>query len=346
MKKLFSALITLALLASLTAALASPGTSSDPLISQSYAEGVFRESILAAGDEIIADRFQIIFAQNAAQLETIRPDAWGFRLLSMKAGSTVELADGCSFLLVRGTVTVEVKRGAVLEISTAAETPSGTALTPNLRYFCVEDTAAVFTADVDSAVMVDGGYFSSEGVNAAFTQYLDVSPADWFYDSAQFTYEQQLFPDFEADHFLPNDDATRAEMVYALWKTVGEPEPSTESGFVDLTEDWYMQAVNWAAEQGIVNGRGEGIFDPSGSLTREEMAAILYRYVESIGGDVSARADLSAFQDRENISPYAVDYLRWTCAMGIIKGVSPTELGARYLARRGQVATILMRYVG
>lgn len=346
MKKLFSALITLALLASLTAAMASPGTPSDPLVSQSYAEGVFRESILSAGDEIIADRFQVIFAQKAVQLETVRPDAWGFRLLSMKAGSTVELASGCSFLLVRGAATVEVKSGAVLEISTAAETPSGTALTPYLRYFCVEDTAAVFTAGVNSAVMVDGGYFGSEGVTAAFTQYVDVSPADWYYDSAQFTCERQLFPDFAEDHFRPNDNTTRAEMVYALWKTVGEPESSAESGFIDLTEDWYVQAVNWAVEQGIINGRGEGIFDPSGNLSREEMAAILYRYVESVGGDVTARADLSAFQDRENISPYAVDYLSWTCAMGIINGMTPTELGAWYLAQRGQVATILMRYVG
>ncbi|MEI3129967.1 MAG: S-layer homology domain-containing protein [Oscillospiraceae bacterium] len=112
-------------------------------------------------------------------------------------------------------------------------------------------------------------------------------------------------------------------------------------------DTYYTKAVAWAAENGVVAGVSATRFDPAANITREQMAAILFRYAAKSGLDTSARGDTAAFPDRDRVAPYASDALRWCLAEGIISGFA--ENGTVYLAPQGsatreQVAAILMRY--
>lgn len=141
---------------------------------------------------------------------------------------------------------------------------------------------------------------------------------------------------------------TRAMLVTVLWRSAGSPNEGT-NGFTDVPADqWYTQAVAWAAQNGIVNGVGNNKFDPDAKITREQLAAVLYRYAGKVGMDVTARADLKLFPDAGSVSAYATDALSWCVANGIVNGT--LEHGTAYLdpqgsATRAQVATLMSRYL-
>ena len=151
-----------------------------------------------------------------------------------------------------------------------------------------------------------------------------------------------------SSQFDPEGSMTRAMLVTVLWRYVGSPEEWSNS-FRDVRAgQWYTQAVSWAAKNGIVNGTSPTTFDPEGNITREQMAAILYRYANWKTLDTSARRDFAGFPDANRVSGYATDALSWCIARGIINGSN--ENGRDYLlpqgnATRAQVATILMRFI-
>ena len=125
-----------------------------------------------------------------------------------------------------------------------------------------------------------------------------------------------------------------------------EGSPAAESaGFTDVPgNQWYTGAVNWAAANDIVSGYGGDLFGPNDPITREQMAAILYRYAAYKGYDVSARADLSAFTDLPQVSAYAAEPLQWAKALGLVGGKTADTLVPKGSATRAEVATILMRF--
>lgn len=126
---------------------------------------------------------------------------------------------------------------------------------------------------------------------------------------------------------------TRAMLVTVLWRSAGSPNEGT-NGFTDVPADqWYTQAVAWAAQNGIVNGVGSNKFDPDAKITREQLAAVLYRYAGKVGMDVTARADLKLFPDAGSVSAYATDALSWCVANGIVNGT--LEHGTAYLDPQG-----------
>ena len=130
-----------------------------------------------------------------------------------------------------------------------------------------------------------------------------------------------------------------------LGRLEDEPSARSASGFADVPPDtWFTDAVAWAAEQGIVTGCDPETFGPSDPLTREQLAAILYRYAKYLGMDVSAAADLSGYLDAADVSDWALDAFRWAIASGLIRGVSETRLSPKTQATRAQVATMLMRF--
>lgn len=144
--------------------------------------------------------------------------------------------------------------------------------------------------------------------------------------------------------FAPNATTTRGMFVTILYRLEGEPA-ANDAGFTDVENGaWYQAAVDWAAANGIVNGTSETTFDPNGTLTREQMAAILYRYAAYKGYDVSQKAQLDQFQDQSTVSGYAEDALSWANAVGLITGVTDTTLSPKGSAVRAQAATILMRF--
>ncbi len=176
----------------------------------------------------------------------------------------------------------------------------------------------------------------------------DVVEGQWYYEGVKFASQKGLFNGTAADTFSPNDPMTRGMLVTVLWRLDGKTAPKAAASFTDVdAKAYYAEAVAWASENGVVNGIGNNRFDPEGKVTREQIAAILYRYAEKKGIDVTKRADLSVFPDAAGVSSYARVALSWAVSHELINGLA--EGGKSYLAPQGnatraQVATILARY--
>lgn len=173
----------------------------------------------------------------------------------------------------------------------------------------------------------------------------DVKSADWFYNDVKYVYEKGMMAGTAADVFAPNATTTRAMIVTILYRLEGSPAVTGTSAFVDVpVGQWYTDAVNWAAANQIVKGTSATTFAPNDSITREQMAAILYRYAQYKGYDVTKKADLSGYSDNGQVSAYAKDALAWANAAKLINGVTNTTLAPQGNATRAQVSAILHRF--
>lgn len=171
----------------------------------------------------------------------------------------------------------------------------------------------------------------------------DVSPDDWFYSAVRYVYQRGMVKGTSATEFSPGNTVTRAMVVTILHRLEGEPGADA-AGFSDVADgQWYAGAVNWAAANSIVNGYSSEKFGPNDTVTREQLAAILYRYAGTKGIDRGAAEDLSAFSDRTDVSSYAVDAMKWAVDSGLIMGMGDGVLSPRGSATRAQAAAILMR---
>lgn len=173
----------------------------------------------------------------------------------------------------------------------------------------------------------------------------DVKSADWFYNDVKYVYEKGMMAGTAADVFAPNATTTRAMIVTILYRLEGSPAVTGTGAFVDVPAgQWYTDAVNWAAANQIVKGTSATTFAPNDSITREQMAAILYRYAQYKGYDVTKKADLSGYSDNGQVSAYAKDALAWANAAKLINGVTNTTLAPQGNATRAQVSAILHRF--
>lgn len=176
----------------------------------------------------------------------------------------------------------------------------------------------------------------------------DVSTTDWFYDAVNFAVSNNLFNGMGDNKFEPDTEMNRAMLVTVLWRYAGSPKEGTNT-FTDVKSGaWYADAVSWASSKGIVNGVAAGKFDPNGNVTREQLAAILYRFCNSTGIATDKRGDLSSFPDHAEVSSWAKDAFAWAVGKGLISGNvinGKTMLDPQGNATRAQVATILMRFI-
>ena len=174
--------------------------------------------------------------------------------------------------------------------------------------------------------------------------FTDVTEKDWFAPAARLAYAHFLMDGTAPGLFAPELSMSRAMLVTVLWRYEGAPEAG-ENSFADVPDGaWYTGAVAWAAAEGVVNGVGENKFDPDGNITREQMAAILYRYCAAKDIAAAADGDLTAFPDGDQVSAWAKEAVQWTVAEEIIGG-SDGSLLPRGNATRAQVATMLMRFI-
>lgn len=173
----------------------------------------------------------------------------------------------------------------------------------------------------------------------------DLNPGAWYHSATDYVINNKLMEGYPDQTFRPDTQLSRAMLVQVLYNQEGAPEVSGADSYHD-TEDgaWYGDAVLWATDHEIVNGYGEGLFGPDDNITREQTAAILYRYAEYKGYDVSAAGDLSQFSDADTISPYAIVPLQWAVAEEVIEGMDDGAIAPKAHTTRAQVATILMRY--
>lgn len=175
--------------------------------------------------------------------------------------------------------------------------------------------------------------------------YYDVLPHTWYFDTIKTATEWNLFHGVETHRFAPNGTMSRAMLVAVLWRSAGAPEPEQEATFVDVPQNsYYAKAVAWSAEQGIVRGVSADRFDPNSPITREQLAAILYRYTGVLGADRSQRGDLSGFPDQGQVSPYAKEAMEWAVGTELILGADG-KLMPRSSATRAQTATIVVRFL-
>lgn len=172
--------------------------------------------------------------------------------------------------------------------------------------------------------------------------YADVSANQWFYAAVQYVSENNLMNGVAENAFGPDIHTTRGMLVTILHRMEGEPQAG-EHSFTDVAEDeYYADAVAWAAENDIVNGYSDTVFAPEKAMSREEMAVVLYRYAQYKGWDVSAQGDLSRYADSESVSAWSAEAMTWAVGAKVMDGMDG-RLAPQGDALRSQTATVLMR---
>ena len=295
---------------------------------------------------------------------TVTLDARALAALDLHKDVAVSLASGASLnaaqqrALGSQVAAATLANASVLVDGAAASCPAGS-VRAAVAVNAADDLTAWSLADDGSISAVGGAYDAGQqtyafdvvnGVTAiARFPFTDVVAGTWYYGAAAYAYNNGLFAGMTPTTFAPNATMTRAMLVSVLWRLAGAPAPKAPNTFVDVPDGaWYTDAVTWAAENGVVSGIGGSRFDPSGFVTREQTAEILYNYAHSKGYDVSARADLTAFPDAGSVSGWAEEALSWANAAGLINGTvrdGQTILDPQGSASRAQVAMILMNYV-
>ena len=179
---------------------------------------------------------------------------------------------------------------------------------------------------------------------AAECPFADVSAADWFYKYVMYAYENGLMVGTSDDMFSPDQTASRAMIVTVLWRIAGSPGADGTNAFADIKDDWYKDAVQWAVNNGITDGISETQFAPDAAVTREQLAAFLYRFAGFMGYDTAKESDLSGFTDAGNIGDFSKDAMAWANAEGIITGDTGTTLAPKASSTRAVLATVLTRF--
>ena len=188
------------------------------------------------------------------------------------------------------------------------------------------------------------GLFPIPSYAASGNPFVDVKTSDWFYDGVQYAYDHAMMNGTGNGRFSPGQTTTRGMIVTVLHRLEGTPYYNGDT-FRDVSgSEWYSSAVYWAASAGIVDGYENGCFGPEDSITREQLAAILYRYADHKGYDVSSGSNLNRFSDISRASYYAIASLSWANAVGLIEGTGDFLLSPNGTATRAQVAVILMRF--
>lgn len=182
--------------------------------------------------------------------------------------------------------------------------------------------------------------------NCPSKPYKDVDPSKWYHEAVDYAIANGLMNGVSSTAFAPDGTLSRAMLVTILYRLEGQPAAAGENPFDDVADGtWYTDAVIWANANGIVKGFGDGTFLPDANITREQMAAIIYRYAQFKGYDVSKTTDISGYNDASSVSDWALDAMKWANATGLITGRSAKTLAPEGNTTRAEAAAILMRFI-
>lgn len=222
-------------------------------------------------------------------------------------------------------------RVLVLSDDGAAERTSGQCIKKNDALFVRVETThlSIFVVMRDAAL-----------------PFTDVADTAWYADAVQYVYENGLMTGVSESEFAPDGTATRGQIVTILWRLAGSPVVNYAMRYADMDEGaWYGEAVRWAASTGVVTGYSESSFGPNDAITREQLAAILYRYVKTQGQGFTGMWYFPLrYDDAASISSWADEAMHWCVMKGLLNGTSETALSPRATATRAQLATILQRF--
>lgn len=178
--------------------------------------------------------------------------------------------------------------------------------------------------------------------------FLDADRTAWYHDGVHYCLETGLMLGTSATTFAPEQTTSRAMVATILWRLAGSPAADGTVRFADVPQDtWYTEAVRWADSAGVVTGYSPEKFGPEDPITREQLAAMLWRYAQAAGADMSVgqNTDLLSYTDASDISPWATEAMQWACDAGILNGTGDgSTLTPRGQATRAQAATMLMRF--
>lgn len=247
-----------------------------------------------------------------------------------KAGDTVKVTPKANNGYVVDQVVVTDRNGKTVEVKANSD---GT-------------YSFVMPAKAAQPVTVKVTFKEEEQVHVCPSEkYTDVNTAAWYHEGVDYAIKNGLMEGVGSNLFAPDATTTRAMVVTILYRLDGEPAVTKDIPFADVPAgQWYSNAINWAAANGIVDGYGNGKFGPDDTITREQMAAILYRYASYKGYSVSDLANLTGYTDAASVSEWASTAMRWAVAEGLIEGTNATTLSPSGDSTRAQVATILMRF--
>ena len=193
---------------------------------------------------------------------------------------------------------------------------------------------------------VYAGWRVDENPGTGANPFTDVSEKDWFYGDVMFVYENGLMLGTSKTLFSPHGTATRGMMATILWRMEGSPAPKGKNSFTDVEAGkWYADAITWTAENGIFAGYGKDKFGPDDPITREQLAAIFYRYADYKGYDLTVKGNLDKFKDADKITDYAKTAMQWAVSSGLVKGKSGNLLDPQGTATRAEIAAMLHRFI-
>lgn len=222
-------------------------------------------------------------------------------------------------------------RVLVLSDDGAAERTSGQCIKKNDALFVRVETThlSIFVVMRDAAL-----------------PFTDVADTAWYADAVQYAYERELMTGVSESEFAPDGTATRGQIVTILWRLAGSPVVNYAMRYADVDEGaWYGEAVRWAASTGVVTGYTESSFGPNDAITREQLAAILYRYVKTQGQGFTGMWYFPLrYDDAVSISSWADEAMHWCVMKGLLNGTSETTLSPQLTATRAQLAAILQRF--
>ena len=193
---------------------------------------------------------------------------------------------------------------------------------------------------------VYAGWRVDENPGTGVNPFTDISEKDWFYGDVMFVYENGLMLGTSKTLFSPHGTAMRGMMATILWRMEGSPVRKGKNSFTDVEAGkWYADAITWTAENGIFAGYGKDKFCPDDPITREQLAAIFYRYADYKGYDLTVKGDLDKFKDADKITDYAKMAMQWAVGSGLVKGKSGNLLDPQGTATRAEIAAMLHRFI-
>lgn len=319
---------------------------SNTLVSLSYLNGIFWNDLTAIVRMDVDRNTTALYNEFADQAGSGGAEAGSgtFATQSGVNGDIVSASVGYGLIWAAGSGVVQ--SGILVDATEGREVNPGGTLTVGHRYLAGTDAALVVTSDT-AQWMAEGTWSVTAGnpvqppVALPFT---DVNEGEWYYNDVAYVYRSGLFYGTSETEFSPNGKMQRCMMTTVLHRLAGKPSVSYSALFQDIPDGkWYTLGTIWAGQTGVVNGVGDGRFNPSANVTRQEIALILYRYAAKMGYDVSASADLSGFSDSASVASWSKAAMSWAVGAGILNGDNRL-LRPEGDAARSEVSAMLHRF--
>lgn len=207
----------------------------------------------------------------------------------------------------------------------------------------VGDEYTVKMGSKDAKLYVE--FMDKDDIRLTELPFRDVSKRDWYYDDVVYVYRKGYMDGMSSTRFGGELNTTRGQIVTILWRLTGEPRATKINPFTDVSSSqYYYDAISWAYDAGVVDGFDARTFKPDQNVTREQLAAILYRYAKYMNLSTSGSAYLAKYKDADKIANWAYDAMAWANYRGLINGTSATRIDPKGYATRAQIAAILHRF--